>query len=165
MNKLLLLVCGICFTQIALAQEERVGLGFYGDIDLERSESRGSYGIQGTYDLNKHHSVQAQVYGRSNYVAVGADYLLSFLDKTQSNFNIFAGGGISEDFISYAKEDLVSTIKVQDSYFKGNLQAAVSYYFKPVQLSVYGGYKWHYNFTTSEANPNHIMLGLRYHLW
>ena len=165
MKRILVVILCMMSYQVTWAQEERVGLGFYGNFDLERTESRGSFGLQGKYDLSNRQSLQAQVYGRSNYVAIGADYLISVFNKTKSDINVFAGGGISQDFISFAKEDEISAVKVQDNFFKGNLQAAVSYYFRPVQLSIYTGYKWHYNFTTEEANPNHIMLGVRYHLW
>ena len=165
MKNIFTLLLSLSLYQLSWAQEERVGLGFYGNFDLERATSAGSFGIQGKYDLTNYQSVQAQVYGHGNYVAVGADYLVSVLNKTKSNFNIFAGAGLSKEFVSYALEDEASSIKVRDDNFKGNIQAAVSYYFRPVQLSVYGGYKWHYNFTEEKINPNHIMLGVRYHLW
>ena len=165
MKSILTLLIVLCITQLTLAQEEKVGLGFYGNFDLERTESRGSFGIQGKYDLTNRQSLQAQVYGRTNYVAVGADYLVSLLNKTKSDFNVFAGAGVSQDFVSYALADEASSVQVRDRFLKGNLQAALSYYFKPVQLSVYGGYKWHYKISSELINPHHIMFGVRYHLW
>lgn len=165
MKSILTLIIGLCLFQLTWAQEQRVGLGFYGDFDLQQTSSVGSFGIQGKYDLSNHQSVQAQVYGRSNYVAVGADYLVSLFNKTKSNFNIFGGAGVSQDYVSYALDNDVSSVKVRDQFFKGNLQTALSYYFKPVQLSVYSGYKWNYNFSSESTNSNHIILGIRYHLW
>lgn len=149
---------------LSFAQEHNWAFGFYGDMNV-KSGKESSFGVQGKYDLDNRSSVQAQVHGRSNFVSVGADYLFSFLDKRKSNFNVFLGAGAAEDFVRYQEVDVKEYIFVKDERFVLNGQLGLSYYFKPVQLSVYTGYKVKYLVEDKAFRPNYLTLGLRYHLW
>lgn len=150
------------------AQDHVWAFGFYGDVQLESPDYKGTFGIQGKYDFAPYSAVQAQVYGRNGYVAFGADYLLSLLDKTRSNFNVFVGAGLSQDFYRYnelmTEQEDVSPEK-RENFTIANGQFGVSYYVPEVNLSLYTGYKLKYNFEWEEIEPNYLMFGIRYHLW
>lgn len=166
-NIFLLLILSIVVLQ-GKAQDQAWAFGFYGDVQLESPGYQGAFGIQGKYDFAKHSAVQAQVYGRNGYVAAGADYLLSVLDRTKSNFNVFLGGGISQDFYRYneLRTDQRQVLpESRENFTIVNGQVGVSYYFPQVNLSLYTGYKLKYNFEWEEIDPNYLMLGVRYHLW
>lgn len=166
-NSILLLFLSIVALQ-GKAQDNAWAFGFYGDVQLESSGSPFAFGVQGKYDFARYSGVQAQVYGRSGYVAAGADYLFSFLDRTKSNFNVFLGGGISQDFYRY--NELMSDQhevlpEKRENHTVANGQAGVSYFFPSVNLSLYTGYKLKYNFDWEETDANFLMFGMRYHLW
>ncbi|MCY4779824.1 hypothetical protein ORI89_09185 [Sphingobacterium sp. UT-1RO-CII-1] len=148
------------------AQENKWAFGFYGDVQLD-SKTLGTFGVQSKYDVDNRSAVQAQVYGRNGYFAVGADYLFSFLNKTKTNWNIFLGAGASQDFYRYNEipSDVTAIPDKRDNFTVANGQAGVSYYFPSVDLSVYTGYKVKYNFKWEEVDANFLMLGLRYHIW
>lgn len=150
------------------AQEHTWAFGFYGDVQVKSPDYSRVFGIQGKYDFTKYSAIQAQVYGRSGYVAVGADYLLSLFNKTSRNFNVFLGGGVSQDFYRY-NELMVNqenvTPEKRENFTVLNAQAGVSYYFPDVNLSLYGGYKLKVDIKREEVEPNYLMLGVRYHLW
>ena len=168
MKKVYLLLLLSVILSHGKAQDHAWAFGFYGDVQLESPDYQGAYGIQGKYDFAKHSAVQAQVYGRNGYVAVGADYLLSLLDKTRSNFNVFIGGGVSQDFYRY-NELMTDQEQVwpeqRDNFTVLSGQVGASYYFPAVNLSLYTGYKLKYNMEWEEVQPNYLMFGLRYHLW
>lgn len=161
---------------ISRAQDHKWAFGFYGDVQLESPGYAGSFGVQGKYDVTNRSALQATVNGRNGYVAVGADYLLSLLDKKKSNFNVFLGAGISQDFyrynellvdpeLPYSGEKPTVFPEEKQNYTVANGQVGVSYYFPAIQLSVYTGYKVKYNFKFEETDPNFLMFGVRYHLW
>ncbi|HLT87517.1 MAG TPA: hypothetical protein VKZ57_07995 [Sphingobacterium sp.] len=148
------------------AQDHAWAFGFYGDVQLESPGYQGAFGIQGKYDFAKHSAVQAQVYGRNGYVAVGGDYLLSLLDRTKSNFNVFLGGGISQDFYRYQEvSEKLAWPEKHENFTMLNGQVGASYYFPAVNLSLYTGYKLKFHFEWEEVQPNYLMFGIRYHLW
>lgn len=163
----LMLFFAVTFYQ-GKAQDHVWAFGFYGDVQLESPDYKGAFGIQGKYDFALHSAVQAQVYGRSGYVALGADYLVSLLDKTKNNVNVFFGMGLSQDFYRY--NELVTEQEQvlperRENFTVANGQVGVSYYVPEVNLSLYAGYKLKYNFDWEEIEPNYLMLGVRYHLW
>jgi len=150
------------------AQDHSFAVGFYGDMQVKSPQYNGAFGLQGKYDFARHSGVQAQVYGRNGYVAVGGDYILSILDRKKTNFQVFLGVGLSQDFYKYNPADENESVtfpESKDSYTIANGQAAFGYYFPLVNLSVYTGYKLKYNTNWEEFDPNYIMLGVRYHLW
>lgn len=150
------------------AQDHTWAFGFYGDVQLESPDYKGAFGIQGRYDFTQISAVQAQVYGRSGYVAVGADYLVSLLDKTRSNFNVFLGAGLSQDFYRYNElmtEQQQVSPESRENFTVANGQIGISYYVPEVGLSLYTGYKLKYNFEWEDVEPNYLMFGIRYHLW
>lgn len=149
---------------LSFGQDHSWAFGFYGDMSV-KSAKESSFGVQGKYDLDSRNSVQGQVHGRSNFVSVGADYLFSFLDKRKSNFNVFLGAGAAEDFVRYQDPGVQEYVFVKDERFVLNGQLGLSYYFKPVQLSVYTGYKVKYLVEDETFLPNYLTLGVRYHLW
>ncbi|TDS16084.1 hypothetical protein [Sphingobacterium paludis] len=167
MKNISLLFTLILLAMTASAQEDHEwAFGFYGDVQLKAPTYNGAFGIQGKYDFGTFSSVQAQVYGRNGYVAAGADYLFSFLDREQSNFNVFVGAGLSQDFYRFNEDDVeVVTPEARRSFTVANSQLGVSYYFPEANVSVYGGYKVKYHFDWEQFDPNFIMFGLRYHLW
>lgn len=160
---LTVILMGVLST-LSYGQDHSWAFGFYGDMNV-KSAKESSFGIQGKYDLDSRSSVQAQVYGRGNFVSVGADYLFSFLDKRKSNFNVFLGAGAAEDFIRYQETGINEYVFVKDERFVVNGQLGLNYYFKPVQLSVYTGYKVKYLVEDETFRPNYLTLGVRYHLW
>lgn len=145
------------------AQEHKWAFGLYGDAQVKSEGEKATLGLQGKYDLTNRSALQAQVHGRTDFVSVGADYLFSFLDKKKSNFNVFLGTGASGEFYGYTS-DYVGK-KSADNAFVLNGQVGVSYYFEPVKLSLFSGYKMKYNTTTEKTEPNFVVFGLRYHLW
>jgi len=178
MKKLLCFFLVLGFVNHVAAQDYKWAFGFYGDVQLKSSSNVGSFGVQGKYDLDNRSSVQALVNGRTGFVSVGADYLFSVLDKTKSNFNVFLGVGVSQDFYRYnenwkdnekvkegnKKEENIILDK-RDNFTQLNGQVGASYYFPEVQLSVFAGYKVKYNTKSEEFNPNFLQFGVRYHLW
>lgn len=164
-NIFLLLFLSIVVLQ-GKAQDHAWAFGFYGDVQLESPGYQGVFGIQGKYDFAKHSAVQAQVYGRNGYVAVGGDYILSLLDRTKSNFNVFLGGGISQDFYRYQElSEEQAWPEKRENFTMANGQVGASYYFPAVNLSLYTGYKLKFHFEWEEIQPNFLMFGVRYHLW
>ncbi len=164
-NIFLLLILSVVILQ-GKAQDHAWAFGFYGDVQLESPGYQGAFGIQGKYDFATHSAIQAQVYGRNGYVAVGGDYILSLLDRTKSNFNVFLGGGISQDFYRYQElSEEQAWPEKRENFTMVNGQVGASYYFPTVNLSLYTGYKLKYNFEWEEIDPNYLMLGVRYHLW
>lgn len=164
MKRTLLFAICVLFVLTTSAQEYNWGFGFMGDFQAAKS-SNHSFGMQAKYDFDKHSAVQAQVFGRKNYVGIGADYLYSFLDKKKSDFNVFLGAGVEENFYWSTEDDGILRPETEDNYFSGTGQVGVSYYFRPVQLSVFGAYKVKYNFRDKDTQPNFISIGVRYHLW
>ncbi|MBL1408002.1 outer membrane beta-barrel protein [Sphingobacterium faecale] len=154
----------VVFTSVAFGQEHNWAFGFYGDVNVKAAREN-SFGVQAKYDLNNRSALQAQVHGRSSFVSVGADYLFSFLNKRNSDFNVFLGVGVAEEFVRFQKEEEIDYELVKDDLFVLNGQLGVSYYFSPVKLSVYGGYKVKYITTDEKFKPNYVTLGVRYHLW
>ena len=169
MKKNVLFLFGLMIFGGATAQDHDWAFGFYGDMQVKSPSYDGSFGIQGKYDFALHHGVQLLVNGRRDYVAVGTDYIFNFLDKTESNFNVFAGGGISQDF--YRRE--VVTVDGEEDVFRQeyerfsllNAQVGVSYYVPEVDISLYAGYKLKYDIDEDNIQPNFLMIGLRYHIW
>lgn len=148
-------------------QENKWAFGFYGDVQLEAGNV-GAFGVQGKYDLDNRSGLQAQVYGRNGYFAAGADYLFSFLNKSKTNWNVFLGLGLSQDFYRYNEIPTEANAAVptgRENFTLANGQGGVSYYFPTVDLSVYAGYKVKYHFKWEEIDANFLMLGVRYHIW
>lgn len=148
----------------SVAQEHNWAFGFYGDVNVKNTREN-SFGVQAKYDLDSRSSLQAQVHGRSSFVSVGADYLFSFLDKRKSNFNVFLGAGAAEEFVRFQKPDGEDYVTEKNEDFNVNGQVGLSYYFAPVKLSLYAGYKVKYAVEADTFSPNFITLGVRYHLW
>jgi len=168
MKNIFLLLLLFLFAFQGKAQDHNWAFGFYGDVQLESPSYQGAFGVQGKYDFARFSGVQAQVYGRNGYVAVGADYVLSLLDRKKSNFNVFLAGGISQDFYRYnslMSEENEVLPEDRERFTMMNGQVGVSYYFPAVNLSLYTGYKLKYNFEWEEVDPNYLMFGVRYHLW
>lgn len=169
MRRIYVLVTLLTLTSLAVVAQERTwGFGFYGDMQLKSPDYNGVFGIQGIYDFEGHHALQGQVYGRKDYVSAGADYLFSFLDKGDHNLNVFLGVGVAQDFIRYDILDNVDgemTLDQRENTTMFNGQIGVSYYFPEVGLSLYTGYKVRTEYNFDRVEPNHIMLGLRYHPW
>ncbi len=168
MRKLILSILSLSLFITAYGQDHKWAFGFYADVQLEAPSYVGSFGVQGKYDLAKRSALQAQVNGRNGYVSVGADYLFSLMDKRKSNFDVFLGAGISQDFYRYneiwtGNEPSLPTVK--ESFTLLNGQLGVSYYIPSVNLSVYTGYKAKFHFESEQFEPNYLMLGVRYHLW
>ena len=168
MKKLLTLCIGLCFMASAKAQDHKWAFGFYGDVQLEDAAYDASFGVQGRYDLDVRQSLQAQVHGRGDYIALGADYLVQIFNKEKSKFNIFLGPGISQDFYTYefTKDgEVEGPIRRKENFTKAVGQAGLSYYFPEVDLSIYAGYKMKYQFKNEKTEPNYLMFGVRYHIW
>ncbi|ERJ60834.1 hypothetical protein [Sphingobacterium paucimobilis] len=161
---ILTLIAVVALTTVSLSQEHNWAFGFYGDMNVKTAKEN-SFGVQAKYDLNNRSALQAQVHGRSSFVSVGADYLFSFLNKRNSDFNVLLGVGAAEEFVRFQKEKEIDYELVKDDLFVLNGQIGVSYYFSPVKLSVYAGYKMKYITTDEKFKPNYAMLGVRYHLW
>lgn len=162
---LIALCASIGYTQ---AQDKKWAFGFYGDMQLEAPGYPGTFGVQGKYDFSNRSAVQALVNGRNGYVSVGADYVFSFLDKSKSNWDVFLGAGISQDFYRYNTfypEEENVTPTVRKNYTMLNGQVGVSRYFPELSISVFTGYKLKFHFEYEEIDPNYVMLGVRYHLW
>lgn len=150
------------------AQEHDWSFGLYSDIKMQTEGHGTTFGLLGKYDFSKRSGIQVQVHGRTDFVSVGADYLVTILDKTKSNFNVYLGGGFSQDF--YGETTTLSDLNVALSavdYSVVNGQAGVSYYFEPVKLSVFSGYKLKHilNSDLDNRNTHYLTIGLRYHLW
>lgn len=168
MKYTLLVFCCLFFLASVKAQDHNWAFGFYGDVQLEDASYDASFGVQGKYDIGNFQALQAQVHGRGDFVGVGADYLVNLLNKRKSNFNVFLGGGFSQEFYTYdytLVNDEEHTIQSKENFSIANGQAGLSYYFAPVQLSVYAGYKLKYQFKNELVDPNYLMFGLRYHIW
>ena len=165
MKKLLLIAAGLIFAFSSVAQEYKWAFGFYGDIQAESPSYEKSFGMLGKYVLDNHSSVQAQVFGRTNHVGIGADYLYSFLNRAKNNFNIFLGAGIEQNFYWSTEEDGILRPESKSNDFEAAAQVGADYYFRPVRLSVFTAYKVKYNIKAEDTKPNYISLGIRYHLW
>lgn len=164
MNRIGILVFLLSIVFTSSAQDYKFGFGFLDEFRLSGGTAN-SFGLQAMYNLDKHSSVQAQVFGRKNYVGIGADYLFSVLDKKKKNYNVFLGLGIEENIFWSTEDDAILQTESKSNYFNGNGQIGVSYYFKPVQLSVYSSYKVKYEFKNEDLRANFITIGVRYHLW
>lgn len=164
-RKLLLCIC-LLVTLGTYAQENNYNwaFGFYGDIQA-KSAGQHSFGMQAKYELDGHNAIQAQVFGRKNFVGIGADYLFSVLNRNKRDFNVFIGPGVEQNFYWSTEDDGILRPEPKSSYFNVAGQIGVSYYFRPVQLSLYTAYKVKYDFNEDVLSPNYISLGIRYHLW
>ncbi|MFZ4261675.1 outer membrane beta-barrel protein [Sphingobacterium sp. HJSM2_6] len=168
MRYILAVIIGMLTIQSSNAQEKQWALGFLTDIQFKDSSPYASYGLQGRYDLDNHQSMQAQVYGRGEFIGVGADYLIQFLNKEKSNFNVFLGLGLSQEFFTYesaVEDEQTSPMKIKENFTKAIGQIGVSQYFPTVGLSIYGGFKTKYQFKNEHMDANYLTLGLRYHIW
>ena len=168
MKKLLWIFCAFIFPIALHAQEHDWAFGIYSDLKLDDAAYDASFGVQGKYDFTNRSAVQAQIHGRGDLLAVGADYIVSILNKEKSNFNIFLGAGLGQEFFTY--ENAVAAegdepMPRKENFTKANGQVGISYYFPSVDLSLYTGYKVKYQFKDEVTEPNYVMLGLRYHIW
>lgn len=165
MKKILFLALSLLFVTLTHAQEYKWSVGFYGDMELKAPEYYSNFGMQAKYDLDKHSALQAQVFGRSNYVGIAADYLFAVLNKEKNDFNVFIGPGIEQTF-AWARNDK-GILQPEDlgNYFSGTGQVGANYYFRPVRLSVFAAYKVKYMFKNQEVAPNFVSVGLHYHMW
>lgn len=166
MKKVGILSILVLLSLFSRAQENNYNwaFGFYGDVQA-KTNGQHSFGMQAKYNVDKHSAFQAQVFGRKNFVGIGADYLFLIKDRTKSDFNIFVGPGIEQNFYWSTEDDGILRPEPKSSYFNVAGQAGASYYFRPVQLSIYAAYKVKYDFSNEEVSPNFISLGVRYHLW
>jgi len=167
MKKTLLLACAIVFTMATFAQEQQYkwAFGLYTDVQLKSPDYYTNVGMQAKYDLDNHSAFQVQVFGRSNFVGIGADYLFSFFNKAKSDFNIFLGPGVEQNFTWYRDDKGILEPNTSANFFNATGQLGASYNFRPVRLSVFTGLKAKYNFKEDLFDANYIMLGLQYHLW
>lgn len=163
-NVILIVVFVGALSIFSFAQQHDWAFGFYSDMNVKATREN-SFGVQAKYDLDGRSALQAQVHGRSSFISLGADYLVSLFDKRKNNFNIFLGGGIAEEFVQFQQPEGLDYVAVKSEAFNVNGQAGVNYYFAPVNLSLYTGYKIKYNTQADSFLPNFIMLGVRYHLW
>ena len=167
-RKLLLILCLLLGINFSFAQEQDFAFGFYGDMQVEDAAYDASFGVQGKYEYSNYQGLQAQIHGRGDFVAVGADYILQFLNKENSNFNVFLGAGLSQEFYRYElaiDDDIDAPFQEKENFTKAVGQLGVGYYFPVANLSLYTGYKLKYQFKNELTEPNYIMLGLRYHIW
>lgn len=151
----------------AKAQEHAWSFGLYSDVKMQTEGHGTTFGLLGKYDFSNRSGVQAQVHGRTDFVSVGADYILNIFDKTKRNFNVYLGGGFSQDF--YGETSSLSDLNVNQpaaDYSVLNGQAGVSYYFAPVKLSLFSGYKLKHilNNDVDNQNTHYLTVGVRYHL-
>lgn len=169
MMKWLVAVLLLMSISLVKAQDHDWAFGFYGDVQLQRPDYLGTFGIQGKYDFAAYHAGQLTVNGRKDYVSVSADYLLNFLDRYDSNFNVFGGVGVGQDFYrrAVATEDGNLDVLREDfeNYTMLAAQVGLSYYVPDIALSLYTGYKYRTDIEFNESQPHIIMIGLRYHLW
>ncbi len=154
----------VVLSSVSFGQTHNWAFGFYGDMNVKKTK-QNTFGVQAKYDLDNRSSLQAQVHGRNTLVAIGADYLFSLLDKKKSDFNIFLGAGASEEFIRDQEGEDADYAMVKNDSFVLNGQVGASYYFSPVKLSVYAGYKAKYITADEKFRPDYLMLGVCYHLW
>src|SRR5690606_33167198 len=101
MKRLLWIFCAFIFPISLHAQEHDWAFGIYSDLKLDDAAYDASFGVQGKYDFNNRSAVQAQIHGRGDLLAVGADYVVSIFNKEKSNFNIFLGAGLGQEFFTY----------------------------------------------------------------
>ena len=168
MKRLLWIVGVIMLPLLSTAQEHDWAFGLYSDLKLDDPSYDASFGVQGKYDFTNRQSIQAQFHGRGDLLAVGTDYLVSILNKEKSNFNVFLGAGLGQEFFTYDYSvDGINEepMRRKENITKVNGQVGISYYFPTVDLSLYTGYKVKYQFKDEVTEPNYIMLGLRYHIW
>lgn len=164
MKKILFVLIGLVLAVSSHAQQYNWAFGFYGDVQAS-TNAQHSFGMQAKYDADNRNALQAQVFGRKNYVGIGADYLFSVWDKNKSDFNVFIGPGIEQNFYWEVENDGILRPEPEASFFNAAAQVGLNYYFRPVQLSLYAAYKVKYDFTNKETSPNFISIGVRYHLW
>ena len=169
MKKILWIICGFIFPLVGNAQEHNWAFGLFGGLNVDDASYDASFGVQGKYDFSNRQSLQAQIYGRGDLLAVGADYLVHILDKEKSNFNVFLGAGLGQEFFTYDYSvdgsDDQQPIQRKENFTKANGQVGISYYFPAVDLSLYTAYVLKYQFKDGITEPNHLRLGLRYHIW
>lgn len=169
MKKLIWFIAAVIIFPVSLqAQEHDWAFGLYGDIKLDDPSYDASFGVQGKYDFTNYQGIQAQIHGRGDLLAVGADYIVNFLNKEKSNFNVFAGLGLAQEFYTYdytINGDVIIQQTRKENYSKANGQIGLSYYFPTVDLSIYTGYKLKYQFKNEVTEPHYLMLGIRYHIW
>src|SRR5690606_11630652 len=170
-NSLIKYLCVFCWMStsvVCVAQEHDWAFGFFGDLNVQESAYDASFGLQGKYSYSNFQSIQAQFHGRGDLLAVGADYLVNFIDRTKSDFNVFLGAGLAKEFFTYDyafPEGACNSTRVKENYTKLNGQAGVSYLFSEVDLSLYAGYKVKYQFEDELFQPHFLIFGIRYHLW
>lgn len=166
MKKIVLLFVGLSLCCFSFAQEQHYkwGFGFYGEFKVAGATDN-SFGMQASYDLDHHSSLQAQVFGRKSFVGIGADYLYSILNRHKNNFNVFLGAGVEENFYWSTEDDGILKPERNSNYFSGAGQVGVSYAFPDVRLSLYSSYKVKYNTKADKFEPNYMTIGVRYHLW
>lgn len=157
------------FTFTVKAQTSKYSVGVFGDIMLEAPTYSTFYGVNGKYDLNNHSGVQAFVgYSNVHMTTVGVDFIYNLKNKTQSNFNIYGGIGVSGDFYKQKVEVEFQDTRVngyaKKSYLALNPTFGVSYYFSPVNSTVFAGYKVKYYPFEDAVDINYLSLGIRYQL-
>ncbi|MGO1520440.1 MAG: hypothetical protein ACTHZ1_07090 [Sphingobacterium sp.] len=167
-KKYLIFIWGLVLPYFSTAQDHNWAFGFFGDLSLEESAYDASFGLQGMYSFTNFQSVQAQFHGRGDLLAVGADYLVNLLNRQESNFNVFLGAGLAQEFFTYDyafPSGEGNSTRIKENFTKINGQAGLSYYFPEVDLSLYTGYKVKYQFEESKTEPHFLVFGIRYHLW
>lgn len=164
MKRIILVFIGLACCMASYAQDYKWGFGFYGEFKVA-GVTDNSFGMQAKYDLDNHSAFQAQVFGRKNFVGIGADYLYSIFNRQKSNFNVFLGPGLEQNFYWSTEDDGILKPERKSSYFSGAGQVGVSYAFPDVRLSLYSAYKVKYNTKEDKFEPNYLNIGVRYHLW
>ncbi|MBE8715501.1 hypothetical protein [Sphingobacterium hungaricum] len=158
----------LIFSSIAgFAQQQKWSAGLYSHMEMESPHYDFSIGVQGKYDFALRHAAQAQVSLGSNATFLEASYLFSFLDRTKSNFNVFAGAGVGHYFYSFNSSFYVNnevvTAEISDNTILLSGQLGISYYIPKIKTSIYTGYKAYYDVDYDQLAPNYLMLGVRYH--
>lgn len=162
-------VVAVTFAFSSNAQTSKYSVGVFGDIMLEAPTYDTFYGVNGKYDFNNHSGLQAFIgYSNVHMTTFGADFIYNIKDKSQSNFNVYGGIGLSGDFYKQKVEidfqDTKTHGYAKASYLALNPTVGVSYYFKPVNTTVFAGYKVKYYVFEDALNINYLSLGVRYHL-
>lgn len=167
-RKYCFIVWGLFLPVVTMGQDHDWAFGFFGDMNVKESSYDASFGLQGKYSFTNFQSVQAQFHGRGDLLAVGADYLVNLFDRQQSNFNVFLGAGLAQEFFTYDyafPDGEGGATRLKENFTKVNGQAGISYYFPDVALSLYTGYKVKYQFEDEKTEPHFLVFGIRYHLW
>lgn len=158
----------LIFSSVAgFSQQQKWSAGLYSHMLMESPGYDFSIGVQGKYDFALRHAAQAQVSFGSDATFLEAAYLFSFLDRTKSNFNVFAGAGVGHYFYKYNSDFFVDNERVNTEISENSMllsgQIGVSYYIPKIKTSIYTGYKAYYDLDYDELAPNYLMLGVRYH--